>query len=144
MSQMSANPAASAGTTAKAWNVVLWVLQIVLAADFLMSGGMKLAGAPDMIKLFDAIGVGQWFRHVTGVLEVAGALLLLVPRACGLGALLLACVMLGAVATHLFVIGGSPLMASAFLALTLIIAWDRRAHGATPLRRRRAQGGLVS
>lgn len=114
MSQMSVNyPAAGAGETAKAWNVVLWVLQIALAANFLMSGGMKLAGAPDMIKLFDAIGVGQWFRYVTGVLEVAGALLL-------------ACVMLGAVATHLLVIGGSPLMASVFLLLTLLIAWGRR------------------
>lgn len=127
MSQMSLNyPAAGVGKTTKVWNVVLWVLQIALAADFLMSGGMKLSGAPDMVRLFDAIGVGQWFRYVTGVLEVAGALLLLAPRACGLGALLLACVMLGAVATHLFVIGGSPLMASLFLMLALFVAWGRR------------------
>lgn len=127
MSQMSVNyPAAGAGTAARAWNVTLWVLQVAAAANFLLAGGMKLAGAPEMVKLFETIGVGQWFRYLTGVLEVGGALLLLVPRACGLGALLLACVMVGAVATHLFVIGGSPLPAALLLALALVIAWGRR------------------
>jgi putative oxidoreductase len=118
--------AAEAGTTGKVWNVTLWVLQVAAAADFLLAGGMKLAGAPAMTQLFEAVGVGQWFRFVTGSLEVLGAALLLVPRACGLGALLLACVMVGAVATHLFVIGGSPLMAAALLALCCVIAWGRR------------------
>ena len=66
------------------------------------------------------------FRYVTGGLEVLGATALLVPRLAGAGALLLAGVMVGAVATHLFVVGGSPLMALVLLAVTALVAWSRR------------------
>jgi hypothetical protein len=47
---------------------------------FLMVGFFKLSGDPRLVGLFDAIGFGQWFRYVTGSLEVLGALLLLIPR----------------------------------------------------------------
>ena len=93
---------------------------------FLMVGFSKLSGDPQMVGLFDAIGLGQWFRYLTGSLEVLGAILLLIPRLSGLGALLLVGVMLGAVATHLFIVGGSPLMAIILLIVTGFIAWGRR------------------
>jgi hypothetical protein len=79
-----------------------------------------------MVGLFGAIGIGQWFRLVTGTLEVVGALLVLVPATAAFGALLLAVVMVGAVATHLFIVGGSPLMAIVLLAITIAIAYLRR------------------
>jgi putative oxidoreductase len=63
---------------------------------------------------------------VTGSLEVLGALLLLIPHLSGLGALLLMGVMLGAVPTHLFVVGGSPLLAITLLIVTGVVAWGRR------------------
>jgi putative oxidoreductase len=112
--------------TVKISNVGLWILQIGAAGMFLMVGFFKLSGDPRMVGLFDAIGVGQWFRYVTGSLEVLGAVLLLIPRLSGLGALLLVGVMLGAVATHLFVVGGSPLGAIILLIVTGVIAWGRR------------------
>ena len=79
-----------------------------------------------MGEMFDAIGLGQWFRYVTGSVEVLGAVLLLIPRTSGLGALLLVGTMLGAIATHLFIIGGSPVPALVLLIVTGIIAWGRR------------------
>ena len=79
-----------------------------------------------LVGLFEAIGVGQWFRYLTGTLEVAGAILLLIPRTSGLGALMLVGVMTGAVMTHLFIVGGSPLMAIILLVVTGIVAWGRR------------------
>jgi len=36
---------------------------------FLMAGGSKLAGVPAMVSLFDQVGVGQWFRYVTGIMS---------------------------------------------------------------------------
>lgn len=119
----------------RAANVVLWVLQVAAAGMFMMAGFSKLGGAPEMVALFDAVGVGQWFRYVTGSMEVLGAALLLVPRLSGVGALLLACVMAGATASHLFVIGGSPLMPLVLLAVTGAIAWGRRGRTARLLRR---------
>ena len=116
----------SSRSTGKIMNIVLWVLQIAAAGMFLMAGFSKLSGNEQMVGMFEAIGVGQWFRYLTGALELLGAVLLLVPRLSGLGALLLVGAMLGAVATHLFVVVGSPLPAIILLIVTDVIAWGRR------------------
>src|SRR5438132_6712447 len=116
----------SSGSTGRIVDVGLWILQIGAAGMFLMVGFLKLSGDPRMVALFEAIGLGQWFRYVTGSLEVLGAVLLLVPRLSGLGALLLVGVMLGAVPTHRFVVGGSPLPAIILLIVTGVVAWGRR------------------
>ena len=116
----------ASGSTEKLINVGLWILQIGAAGMFLMVGFFKLSGDPQMVGLFDAIGVGQWFRYLTGSVEVLGAVLLLIPRLSGIGALFLVGVMLGAVATHLFVVVGSALGATILLIVTGVIAWGRR------------------
>jgi DoxX-like family len=66
--------------------VALWLTQIALAGMFLFSGGLKLTGAPELVALFDAIGIGQWFRYVTGSIEVVSAVALLAPSWAALGA----------------------------------------------------------
>ncbi|MCU1273738.1 MAG: DoxX family protein [Bryobacterales bacterium] len=106
-------------------NVALWVLQIAGAAMFLMAGTSKLAGAPAMVGAFGAIGWGQWFRYLTGFLEVAGAVALLIPALAGFGALWLTAVMAGAVLAHLTVLGGSPAVPVALLVGMAVVAWGR-------------------
>src|SRR5258707_316256 len=61
------------------------ILQGLLAAAFLAAGGAKLLGVPTLVQLFDQIGAGQWLRIVTGLVEVAGAVALLVPGFPALG-----------------------------------------------------------
>lgn len=126
MSQVVVDRNSAGQKTGKVVNIILWVLQIGAAAIFLMAGVFKLYGPQPVIAMFDIIGLGQWFRYLTGALEVAGAVALLIPRLSGAGALLMVCVMIGAVFTHLFVIGGSPVMAIVLLVVSLIIAWGRR------------------
>lgn len=87
---------------------------------------MKLGGALPMVELFDEIGIGQWFRYLTGGLEIIGAVALLIPRFVAPGALLLAGVMVGAVLTDLFVVAGNPLPALVLLVAGTLIAWGRR------------------
>ena len=123
---LSAGTRSGLGSTWKMMNVVLWVLQIAAAGIFLMAGFSKLSGNEQMVGMFETIGVGQWFRYLTGSLEVAGAILLLIPRTSGLAALMLAGVMVGAVMTHLFIIGGSPLMSIILLFVTGVVGWRRR------------------
>ena len=84
-----------AATPGKPANIALWTLQVLVAMAFVAAGSGKLLGTADMIALFQAVGIGQWFRYVTGLLEVLGAVLLLVPGKAALGAVLLACVMAG-------------------------------------------------
>jgi putative oxidoreductase len=106
--------------------IALWALQAALAGMFLFVGGAKLAGTPAMLGLFEAIGIGQWFRYVTGTVEVVSALALLVPSLAPFGAALLVPTMAAAVATHLFVVGGSAAPATVLLFGTLVVAWARR------------------
>jgi putative oxidoreductase len=129
MTTVATTPAArNEGSHGKALTVALWVFQIGLALMFFMAGGNKLAGNPMMVGLFDAIGIGQWFRYLTGALEVTGGVLLLVPRASGLGASLLIAVMFGAITTHLLVLHNSPAMPIALLVGLVFVAWGRRAQ----------------
>jgi uncharacterized membrane protein YphA (DoxX/SURF4 family) len=114
------------GSNGKIVNVLLWVLQIAAAGMFLMVGFLKLSGNAQLVGLFQAIGLGQWFRYLTGTLEVVGAFLLLIPRTSGLGALMLAGIMICAVVTHVFIVGGSPLGAIILLVVTGVVAWGRR------------------
>jgi hypothetical protein len=109
------------------WNsVALWAVRGLLALAFVAAGGAKLYGVPMLVEEFQHIGLGQWFRYVTGGLEIMGAILLLLPRKAVLGALLLICIMIGAVITHVFVIGGSPVPAIVLLALNAVVAYAER------------------
>ncbi|WP_445188559.1 DoxX family protein [Pseudonocardia sp. Cha107L01] len=117
----------------KAWHVTLWVLQVLVAAMFLLAGYLKLASSPDMVALFAGIGIGQWFRYLTGTLEILGALALFIPRLRALGALGLAGVMIGALITDLFIVHISPLSALINLVVVVVIAWGRRRELATLL-----------
>src|SRR5438034_10412492 len=112
----------------KALHVTLWTLQVLVALAFVGAAAGKLLGSADMIALFDAVGVGQWFRYVTGLLEVLGAILLVVPGKAAFGAVLLAAVMAGAVAAHLTVLHSAPTAPLVLFALTGVIAWGRRAQ----------------
>jgi putative oxidoreductase len=65
-------PAIPRGPVARgrAARVALWLTQVGLAAMFMFVGGLKLTGAPQLVALFDAIGIGQWLRYVTGSIEL--------------------------------------------------------------------------
>jgi uncharacterized membrane protein YphA (DoxX/SURF4 family) len=103
-----------------------WALQGIVAAAFLAAGYAKLAGVPFMVDLFAQIGLGQWFRVTTGVVEVAGAIALLVPGLASIGALWLGGVMVGAVATHLFLLHTSPVPAIVLGLLNTLVVYLRR------------------
>jgi uncharacterized membrane protein YphA (DoxX/SURF4 family) len=116
----------SDGNQSKVKNIALWVLQVLTAAAYLMAGFAKLSGQPMMVETFDKIGIGQWFRYVTGGVEVASAILLLIPRLTPVGAAILVWTMCGAVLTHLLLIDGSPVPALVLGCFAAIIFWGRR------------------
>ncbi len=59
-------------------NVLAWILAVLLALAFTCAGGVKLIGVRPMVQEFAQIGIGQSFRYLTGILEVSGAIGLLV------------------------------------------------------------------
>lgn len=112
----------------RALHITLWTLQVLVALAFVPAAAGKLLGSADMIALFDAVGVGQWFRYVTGLLELLGAVLLIVPGTSAFGSVLLTGVMVGAVVAHLTVLHTAPTAPLVLLALTALIAWGRRSQ----------------
>lgn len=109
-------------------NAAVWTLTILLALMFLFAGGVKFFHNAVMEQEFDQVGLGQWFRYFTGTCEVAGAIMLLIPRARVFGALLIAVVMVGATIANLTVLHqpATAIMTVVLLALALTLAWLRR------------------
>lgn len=107
-------------------NVALWAVQVVTAAAFALAAAMKLTGTPEAVATFDTIGFGDWFRHGVAVLELVGAVAVLVPRLAGLAGLAFVGLMGGALVTHLVVIGDGAVNTLPFLLLSALVAWGRR------------------
>lgn len=107
--------------------IAIWALRVVLGLAFLYIGTTKLTGTGHTVEYFAAIGWGQWFRYLTGVLDIAGVALLVTPTAIFYGAIALGCsVGLGALIS-LTVLRGDPTwggseMVAAPLVLTLLAA----------------------
>jgi len=74
-----ATAASPARTEKPARKIVLWILCVLAACEFLVAGGMKLISHPMEVDMFAKIGIGQWFRYFTGVIEVLCAIGLLIP-----------------------------------------------------------------
>ena len=113
-------------TPSRLANILAWLLSAAAAAVFIMAGGKKLMADPYMVEVFAKVGFGQWFRVLTGVLEVGGGLALLVPRLAAGAAAMLAIVMVGATIAHLTRLGGTPVPAIILCLACLAIAWLRR------------------
>jgi putative oxidoreductase len=111
-----------------------WILQGVVAIAFFAAGAAKLAGAAYMVQLFDQIGLGQWFRHATGLVEVIGALALIYPGLAAIGGVWLGGTMFFGVLTHLFVLHTSPVPAIVLGLLNALIVYLRRDELASLLR----------
>src|SRR6188508_897763 len=83
-----------------------WILTGAPALMLIGSAAMKLMGAPGLAEGFAHLGWPLSNAVSLGILEVAVALLLLIPQTSILGAILVTGFMGGAIATHLRV--GDP------------------------------------
>ncbi len=107
-------------------NRAIWGVRILLALAFGAAGAAKLAGVEQMVATFEVIGWGQWFRYVTGGIEVAGALLMLIPATGVYAGLLLGGTMVGGTVSHLLVVPGSPVPALVLGLLCALVVWHNR------------------
>jgi len=118
-------------TSAKRQSIVAWVLRVVLGLAFLLIGFTKFTGTAHSIDYFEAIGWGQWFRYLTGSLDVTGAVLLFMPRYTFYGALVLISSVGTATVLSVTVLRGNPfwgglgmvLQPLILTLLTVALAW---------------------
>lgn len=101
-------------------------IKALLTLAFVAAGLAKLSGVEMMVATFDGVGVGQWFRYVTGAIEVVGAILLWLPGRQLLGAAALTITMVGAVLAHLLILGPSALPAIVLGLLSATVGYAYR------------------
>ncbi len=90
----------------KAWNITLWILQLLLAAMFLMAGFMKLSQPIDELSksLPWAAQVPEGLVRFIGAAEVLGALGLILPALLRIKPILTPIAALGIATVMLFAI----------------------------------------
>jgi putative oxidoreductase len=109
-----------------------WVLRGAIALVFVLFGLEKFPSAPGTpwVKLFQQIGFGPWFRYFTGVVEIIGAALVLIPWTARAGLALLAATMASAALILDFVIGrpADSIISSGFFIGLAAFWWTRRSR----------------
>jgi len=82
-----------------------WLLRIVVAAILVQTLYFKFTGAAESIYIFKTLGMEPYGRIGSGIIEIVASILILIPRTTLLGALLGLGVMIGAIVSHVFVLG---------------------------------------
>lgn len=112
-------------------------LSLFLGFFFIGSGMSKVLRSAGQVANFERWGYPDWFLPLTGAIEVGGGLILLaslfVSRIASVGALLIACVMCGALYTRIAndESVGTIIPPAVLLVLALMVAWGRRGEFAT-------------
>jgi uncharacterized membrane protein len=103
----------------------MWFPRVALAAAFLVIGRSKFLEHSVYVRIFERIGLGVWFRYFTGTLQIAGSILVLIPRTFLVGIAMIGCTLLGAVLVWFFILGsaGSAIIPGAILAIVIAIGW---------------------
>ena len=85
--------------------ILSWVLQLTVAGVLLQTLFFKFTGAEESVYIFNTLGVEPWGRIGSGAVELVAAVLLLIPATAPFGALLTMGLMVGAIGSHLTVLG---------------------------------------
>ena len=110
------------------------ILKLIVAVILLQTLYFKFTAAPESVFIFETVGMEPWGRIGSGIVELFAAILLFVPRATWLGALLALGSMTGAIFFHLTKLGievmddGGLLFYLACIVFIscLIILWNER------------------
>jgi uncharacterized membrane protein YphA (DoxX/SURF4 family) len=135
MSTMAATTATTTTTASRARRWALPALQVLLALLYVASGLGKVTLEATVVAGFAEMGIGTGLTVTIGVLELLGAVGLLVPRIAGLAATALVALMIGAVGITAATLGIEMVLVPAVvLVLVGVVAWARRHETAAVVR----------
>lgn len=84
---------------------LLLVARLVAAGILLQTLFFKFTAAPESVYIFTTLKVEPWGRWFAGLSELVASLLLLLPATQLFGALFSLAIMLGAIMSHIFILG---------------------------------------
>jgi hypothetical protein len=89
----------------KTKNIISWVLRLTVAIILLQTLYFKFTAHPDSVHIFSALGIEPWGRIGLGIVELITALLILTPKTKIIGMINSLGIIIGAVFSHLLVLG---------------------------------------
>src|SRR6516165_6979873 len=89
----------------KTSTIIAWVCRVAAAVILLQTLFFKFTAAAESVYIFSKVGLEPWGRIGSGIAELIAAILILIPRTTWIGAGLALGVMVGAIASHLTVLG---------------------------------------
>ena len=85
--------------------IFIWIVKLIAVIILVQTLFFKFTGAEESVYIFTKLGIEPIGRIGSGIVELIASILILIPRTTLLGALLGAGTMLGAIFSHLFVLG---------------------------------------
>lgn len=86
-------------------SIFIWIIKLVAVVILLQTLYFKFTGAEESVYIFTTLGIEPFGRIGSGIVELIASILILFPRTTLLGALLGLGTMLGAIFSHLFILG---------------------------------------
>lgn len=86
-------------------DIVLWVLRLTVAVILLQTLYFKFTAHPDSVHIFSVLGVEPWGRIGLGIIELITAILILLPKTKIIGMATSLGIIIGAVFSHILVLG---------------------------------------
>jgi uncharacterized membrane protein YphA (DoxX/SURF4 family) len=85
--------------------IFIWIIKLIAVVILIQTLFFKFTGAEESIYIFSELGVEPYGRIGSGLVELIASVLILIPRTTLVGALLGMGTMLGAIFSHLFILG---------------------------------------
>ncbi len=104
-----------------------WLLTAMVSFMLGMSGISKVIGTEEMVNNFTTMNLLPYLA-LLGVVEVAGVVLLIIPKMSKYGAVLLSSFLSGAVAIHLSMMGGAGVLVPIILGIMVWAGYYLRTH----------------
>ena len=114
--------------------IFIWIIKLIAVVILLQTLYFKFSGAEESVFIFTKLGIEPFGRIGSGIVELIASILILIPRTTVLGALLALGTMVGAIFSHLFVLGivvkndGGELFTLAIITLicSLLLIYDQK------------------
>lgn len=114
--------------------IFIWIVKLIAVVILVQTLYFKFTGAEESVYIFTTLGLEPYGRIGSGIVELIASILILIPRTSLLGALLALGTMMGAIFSHIFVLGivvkddGGTLFTLAIITLIccLILVYNKK------------------
>lgn len=86
-------------------SIFIWIVKLVAVVILVQTLYFKFTAAEESVYIFSTLGIEPFGRIGSGIVELIASILILIPRTTLLGALLGIGTMVGAIFSHIFVLG---------------------------------------